>query len=315
MCYNARQMLSARKFVEEPIRHFERPGKRVLDLRPCGVTFVPILSLSNPPMAQRGPDVLHVHRGCVEIVYCVRGANLHFETPEREYPFLPGMVFVSRADEPHRLGFNTSGHFVYRILVCLPKKGECFQGLDAVESKWLRRALLKLPRCFRTKGEQVRAAFERIFASYDGDKSRGRRSVSLRTDAYSLLTTVIAESECYSPAREDRAVTAWVRRIEEHPEETVDFKAMSAEAQLPPGVFARRFAAVAGLPPRDYRNACRIRRAERLLEQGLRVTDVAVRLGFSSSQYFATVFKRETGKSPSGCVALKKKRGTANDGR
>ena len=286
-------------FVEEPIRHFECEGKRVLDLRPCGVPFVPILSVSNPPMAQQGPSSLHVHRGCVEIVYCVRGANFHFETPERDYPFLPGMVFVSREDEPHRLSFNPSGHFVYRILVTLPKRGTCFRGADAIESRWLRRSLLKLPRSFRAKGESVRLAFERLFVSYDEDRDAGCRSLSVRTETYSLLKTVVEASKRDQPIKEDRAIKVWIGRIEAHPEDDVNFKEMCAEAQLPPGIFARRFAAMAGLPPRDYRNACRIREARRLLKRGLRVTEVAIRLGFSSSQYFATMFKRETGMSPS----------------
>lgn len=51
---------------EEPIRHFERPGKRVLDLRKLGVPFVPVLSVSNPPKAMPGAEgAALVGTGCV----------------------------------------------------------------------------------------------------------------------------------------------------------------------------------------------------------------------------------------------------------
>ena len=295
-------------YVEEPIRHFERPGKRVVDLRPLGVPFVPILSLSRPPTAQKGPATFHVHRGCVEIVYCVRGANFCFETPDGDYPFLPGTVFVSRDDEPHRLNANPSGHFVYRILVSLPRSGGCFQGLDKTESEWLRTALLALPRSFRAEQDEMRRAFERLFASYDADGSPARRAFALRTEVYDLLRRIVDASERSAETRRDAAVAACVKRVEAHPETDWDFRQMSRETRLPPGVFARRFAALAGLTPQSYRNACRIRKACRLLDAGKSVTDVAFALGFCSTSYFTTVFKRETGETP-------RERMLRNDGR
>ena len=282
-------------YVEEPLRYFERPGKRVLDLRPHGVAFVPTLSLSNPQKTTAGPTSLHVHKGCVEIVYCVRGAHFCFETPERSYPFLPRTVFVSRDTEPHRLNVNPNGHFVYRILVFLSDR---YDGLDAVESKWLKRALLKLPRCFRLADDSVRAGFERLFASYDDASDPVRRRVSLRMDVYGLLKNIIVASEKTSVCRRDPVVSKWVEEVKRHPERPCDFRRMCAEAKLSSGVFARRFAEIAGLSPRAYRNACRIRQACRLLDRGRSVTDVAAALGFCSSQYFATIFKRETGRTP-----------------
>lgn len=277
------------------MRCFERAGKRVLDLRRQGVSFIPTLSLSNPPQAMAGPSSLHVHKGMVEIAYCVRGAHFHFETPERNYPFLPGTVFVSRDTEPHRLSANPNGHFVYRLLVSLPDR---FDGLDAVESKWLKNALFKLPRSFRVADDSVRAGFERLFASYDDASDPIRRRVSLRMDAYSLLKSIIVASEKTAVRHRGSVVSKWVEEVERHPERPCDFRRMCAEAKLPSGVFARRFAEIAGLPPQAYRNACRIRQACQMLERGRSVTDVAAALGFCSSQYFTTVFKRETGTTP-----------------
>ena len=43
----------------------------------------------------------------------------------------------------------------------------------------------------------------------------------------------------------------------------------------------------------------KITESENLLKTGVKVTTVAYRFGFSSSQYFATVFKRFTGCTPS----------------
>lgn len=55
-----------------------------------------------------------------------------------------------------------------------------------------------------------------------------------------------------------------------------------------------------GMPPLDYILRIRIEEAKKLLEQRTKdsVTTIAFKLNFSSSQYFATVFKKYTGISP-----------------
>jgi YesN/AraC family two-component response regulator len=54
-----------------------------------------------------------------------------------------------------------------------------------------------------------------------------------------------------------------------------------------------------GMPPAVYLNRYRINRARILLEQGDKtVTQVALEVGFSASNYFAKVFRREVGVAP-----------------
>ena len=53
-----------------------------------------------------------------------------------------------------------------------------------------------------------------------------------------------------------------------------------------------------GLPLRDYINREKIYKAQELLLRGNSVTQVATELSFSSSQYFAVVFRRYAGTSP-----------------
>ena len=52
----------------------------------------------------------------------------------------------------------------------------------------------------------------------------------------------------------------------------------------------------------EYLNSCRIEKARQLLttkNQSSTILDIAMKCGFDSSQYFATVFKKKTGMSPS----------------
>ena len=285
------------QIVVEPIRHFERPGKRVLDLRPFGVPFLPTLSVSHMKVVEKVPQSLHVHRGCVEIVYCVRG-SMCFETPDRDYPFLPGTIFVSRADEPHRLSTNPKGHFVYRVLVSLPDKAGCFLGLTRDESKELSISLKNLPRCFPASDAAVCQTFRRMFEIFDRKGlSRPRRSFELRTAAYELLRQVLAASESVVPRKPDAHLARIVSEIREYPERNFDFDALRGNRT--PGAFAREFTKVAGQPPLAFWNSCKVNKARDLLRRKeLSVTDVSTLLHFCSTQHFATVFKKETGCTP-----------------
>jgi len=56
-----------------------------------------------------------------------------------------------------------------------------------------------------------------------------------------------------------------------------------------------------GVAPMEYLMRAKVEEGKKLLQYNLKltITDVAHRLGFSSSQYFATVCKRFTNKQPS----------------
>lgn len=63
--------------------------------------------------------------------------------------------------------------------------------------------------------------------------------------------------------------------------------------------FHERFAAEVGLSPGDWRTRQRMTQAKHLLRNPrYTITDTAMRCGFSTSQYFATTFKRLVGKTP-----------------
>jgi len=63
--------------------------------------------------------------------------------------------------------------------------------------------------------------------------------------------------------------------------------------------FHKSFRTRAGSSPKQYLIRLRLQNAKELLAQNRAVTEIAHRLGFSSSQYFATVFRKYEGLSPS----------------
>jgi AraC-like DNA-binding protein len=89
-----------------------------------------------------------------------------------------------------------------------------------------------------------------------------------------------------------------LRHIDDHLHEPVRVARLAQVARLSESRCKARFKREIGVPPAEYWLRKKIERAMVLLKRRS-VTDVAFELGFSSSQYFATVFKRYTLANPS----------------
>jgi AraC-like DNA-binding protein len=89
-----------------------------------------------------------------------------------------------------------------------------------------------------------------------------------------------------------------LRYIDEHLSEPVQVSRLAQAARLSESRCKARFKREVGVPPAEFWLRKKIERAIVLLKNR-NVTEVAYELGFSSSQYFATVFKRYTLVNPS----------------
>src|ERR1043166_1084716 len=87
--------------------------------------------------------------------------------------------------------------------------------------------------------------------------------------------------------------------ISAHSEENHSLTSLSAEARMSPFYFARVFAGLVGEPPHRYLLRTRLRHAARMLHDGARVTEAAVKSGFSDVNHFSKTFQRRYGMSPS----------------
>jgi AraC-like DNA-binding protein len=98
--------------------------------------------------------------------------------------------------------------------------------------------------------------------------------------------------------REIREVADWLRtRVAAPP----SLDEMARQAGLSPGHFAALFRQELGVSPLEHLTALRIDEAANRLRspRAPSVTRLAHELGFSSSQYFSVVFRRQKGCTPS----------------
>lgn len=90
-----------------------------------------------------------------------------------------------------------------------------------------------------------------------------------------------------------------IAHLRDHPDDRSPIETLAGRAGLGRSRFGERFLAATGMTPREYRDRLRLARAQRLLAESRRsITAIAYEVGFSSSQNFATAFRRLTGCSP-----------------
>ena len=283
--------------IADKIVYCDNPDYRVLDLRPDGVDCIPVLGFSSFMAVRKGPD-FHHHPGCMEFCLCLKG-NLIFDTPENEYPFLPGHIFASAPNEPHHLRNNPSGLKVYRVLFKIPNARGRVLGLDARGSEWITRSLTHLPNRLFSATSNVRTSFERLFNVYDtvGRKSPAR-PVKMPAAALDLLIAII-DTARRSPRKAPDKIVEIAKRIKKAPAAEYTLRDLANEACLSLSAFSLAFKHAQGLPLHTYLLNCRINAAKKLLLKTKRtVTSIGQELRFYSAQHFARTFRHIIGVNP-----------------
>ena len=260
--------------------------RTVVDLTAEGFPEIPAVGMRHSVTAAEG-SVLHRHRNGLEITLCVRGC-VKFDCGSSVYALLPGMMFVARPGDAHRIRSNPKGACRYTLLLRFSKSGS-FLGLPQDEAKWL-----------FERTEEIRRSFVRLLELCGGIHCPvPERRLKIRTVALALVLAVAEAGNASAGTATDSGINAIIVRMRRHPERDFKINALTEELGLSANTILARFRRLTGLPPHAFLVKCRIHRAGVLLRRTSRtVTDIAMELGFSSSQHFATCFKQETGLTP-----------------
>lgn len=142
--------------------------------------------------------------------------------------------------------------------------------------------------------------FEKIYETYE---TKPFRSLAY---FYELLHLLFQRLVVDKKPAVYQAVAPAIEHIEKHYREEFSIKHLVSLCHCSESGFFKQFKAATGVTPISYKQNLMIQHALELLEQPeLSIEEISRQAGFSSSNYFRTVFQKRTGKLPK---ELKKKK-------
>jgi AraC-like DNA-binding protein len=245
----------------------------------------------------------HSHRDAIEICFLERGEQT-YRVGGRIYRLRGNDQFFTRPGEVHdTANLPQERGILYWIILRLEPSRQIL-GLASGPSARLKRELLKMPtrhfrahpNCASLLGQMFELAGARRRARISDATSY--RQLRLQALLLDYLTLTIEASHRGVKGSATPLMQRVLHYIEKHLNEPVHVPRLAEIARLSESRFKTRFKREIGVPPAEFWLRQKIEQAAILLKNR-NVTEVAYELGFSSSQYFATVFKRYTLISPS----------------
>jgi len=271
--------------------------RRVLDLACVGLAEVPVFGRYEYFSAHPGLKT-HTHPGTVEICYLERGCQT-YRAGGREYHLVGGDLFVTSPGEPH----DTGGHaedrgILYWLNLRIPQTGASMLMLPPAESAALMAKLSGLPERQFAGRPLLKQIYNEIFALCE-QPSQPLVRIAVANELVRCVLEVINCAYRQESLHRSPLIGRIVERIKSDPGGNYSLNGLADETGLSLFRFKTKFKAQMGIAPHEFILRCKVDAAKKfLLEDNRNVTNTAMELGFSSSQYFATVFKRFTQQTP-----------------
>jgi AraC-like DNA-binding protein len=245
---------------------------------------------------------LDAHRHQHFEICLIKRGSVNWFADRQRHTLKQNDVFVTKPGEYHG-GIDSvlEPGEIYWLQPAFPKSGP-LPGMTSAETKNIKTGLIKLSRRAFPGSPALVSAFSEIHQELLSP--RPDSNIIIRAALYRLLCQIIRDHDNAREPGSTQNVSPGIRRskekIDRDPGQELTVPDLARLSGLSVSRFHERFVAEVGVTPADYRNRARIMKAKSLLREGSRpVTEIAMDLGFASSQHFASAFRRFTGKSPS----------------
>jgi len=244
----------------------------------------------------------HRHPGAYEIFF-IESGEVEWWVENEVVKLKANHIYINKPGETHgSLGpsLKPCSYYWFQLVF---SKSKGLPGLAPREASAWKKSLANIqPRAFRA-APSLKRYFTDLFEECRAP--RDHATVIARSTLHLLLGTILRMGQKQAQADLPQPYCSYaIRRalywLDRSPTEPVRVSQLARAAGLSVSRFRERFLQEIGLSPSGYLCRHRIQQAKRHLQsQKIPITTAGHMVGFSSSQYFATVFKRMEGMTPS----------------
>jgi len=251
----------------------------------------------------------HLNEG-LEVTFVTSG-HVEFATEAVQHRLQRGWVSITRPWQRHRLGLPnvtacTLGWFVLDVGALHPNQQWTWPEwipLPEADLVELTRRIRGNERCVWRATPQLIGTFDRLEKTMrEGHGSRvARLGLGIAESLLELAELLNGDEPDADPyySSAERTVSVFLQNLPASLDHQWTIDSMAAECGLGRTRFIYYCRQLVSTSPLEYLNGLRLDHAARLLvTTDMSIADIAFACGYSSSQYFATVFRRHFGRSP-----------------
>ncbi|MGW9686054.1 helix-turn-helix domain-containing protein [Flagellimonas sp. 2504JD1-5] len=239
----------------------------------------------------------HQHKDVMEICFCLKGRQ-YYQIGENLIKLTGNHILIVPPNVNHGSGVYPEdiGELYWLQLSLDSSKGPLFH-LPTEQSDFLFQKLLKNGGTLIKGAFGVKQLLEKLMLLLENPNDAFNR-LQIGQSIIQLLIEISSLSDTSQPVEDSERISLLKNYIEKNLHRTIYVDELADLVNFSVPYLKSWFKQNFGVPPRAYVNRLKIEKAKVLLIEVRSITTVAYELGFGSSQYFATTFKKYTGMSP-----------------
>ncbi len=244
----------------------------------------------------------HIHSKTLEICYFLKGIQ-RYKIGEDLFEMTGDDILIIAPDTSHSTGVHPEDKGeLYWLQVSLQHKNGRLCHLPEYQSDYLLQRLADKAHIVFKGSFELKSILIKLEIELEKPKDV---MTELRTNQ--LILQLLLETHAISSNRLETPPIQRLQRvdsfIQDHMERVIFVDELASVINLSLPYFKEWFKKKKGIPPKEYINRLKIKRAKADLLIKPSITQVAFDLGYGSSQYFATSFKKYTGFTPKSYIA------------
>jgi len=273
------------------------PTRTILDLRNLGFKSFLVLGKYNYNERQSKLET-HTHKGMIEIYYLASGFQKYC-VGETSFDFKGGDVIITSPGIPHGTSnYPEERGCLYWAIIKSSKPMDRLLGFSKKGSQLIIEKLLKNVNLKFAGTKTMKRSLDLVFQKAEEKKDTFSR-IEISHSLMNFLLEVIHASENHVNRQIHPCTSRVIEYIQDNCSENIELEFLASICNWSLSHFKHKFKSDTGIPPGDYIQREKIKKATLLLNNtDQSVSTIAWQLGFTSPGYFSTVFRKYTGKSP-----------------